>query len=130
MRGAFDNFRGAVVAAIAVGLMVCAGWLWWICWHDSSVPFLPAFFRREFTLAARPSRAIISSRLFKEGFASINGLAVPELESREKDWKSSRTANVSGWFRPGTNEISVTVSNSLGPPALWLCLKTEQNEIL
>ena len=134
---------GLVAAAILVG----CGWLWWLCRHDSSIPFLPdggpaewivypkppdaiphsampfwAVFRRSFTLTAAPATAKLSVRVFKQGMVRINGRPVDSLPLREQDWKSRRTREVAKFLQAGENEISVTVSNSLGPPALWLSL--------
>jgi tetratricopeptide (TPR) repeat protein len=36
---------------------------------------------------------------------------------------------VAGFLKAGENEISVTVSNSLGPPALWLSLKWDKQAL-
>ena len=52
----------------------------------------------------------------------INGKPVDDLPLREQDWKNCRTRDVAQFLQAGENVISVTVSNSLGPPALWLSL--------
>ena len=52
----------------------------------------------------------------------INGRLVDNMLLREQGWKSRHTSEVAGFLKAGENEISVTVSNSLGPPALWLSL--------
>jgi tetratricopeptide (TPR) repeat protein len=135
---------------LLAGLVLGGTWLWWSCWHDSSTPFLPAaspadwivypkppdaamhhaaafsaVFRRSFTLPTVPTRATLSVRVFKQGQVRINGQSVDELVLREKDWKQARIGDVTKSLRVGENEISVTVTNLLGPPALWLALASD-----
>ena len=137
-----------VAALMAAAILVGSGWLWWLCRHDCSIPFLPgggsaewilypkppdahmhkampvwAVFQQSFTLAAIPARADLTVRAFKEGVVRINGRAVDDLVLREQDWKSAQTLGVQRLLQVGTNQISVTVTNSLGPPALWLSLR-------
>jgi tetratricopeptide (TPR) repeat protein len=140
-----------LVAIILLG----SGWLWWLCRYDCSIPFLPdagsaewivyprppdatphgaipfwAVFRRSFTLTAAPATAKLSVRTFKQGMVRINGQLVDSLVLREADWKRRHTSEVATFLKPGENEISLTVSNSLGPPALWLSLKWETQSLL
>ena len=132
-----------IVATMLAGV----SWLWWQCCYDSSIPFLSesgsakwivypkppdasshsampiwAVFRRSFTLAKVPAAARLSARAFKQGTVRINGRLVDTLQLREQGWKRSRTCEVEGFLEAGENEILVTVSNSLGPPALCLSL--------
>ena len=132
---------------IAGAVLLGSGWVWWLCHCDSSIPFLPgggraewivyprpldtarhsalpfwAEFHRSFMLAAAPPRATLLVRAFKQGTVRINGQLVDRLPLRESDWKTPRTSEVAKHLKTGENEISVTVSNSLGPPALWLSL--------
>jgi tetratricopeptide (TPR) repeat protein len=145
---ASNAFNRPVAALIAGAILLGSGWLWWLCRHDNSIPFLPggraaewvvypkppdahphsamqlwAVFRRPFTLAAVPARANLSVRVFRQGGVRINGREVADLVLRERDWKGAHTTDVARFLQAGTNDISVTVSNSLGPPALWLSLK-------
>jgi len=135
-----------IVAAVLLG----AGWVWWLCRWDDSIPFLPAerggqwivypkppdttphpaialwaHFRHSFTLAATPTHADLLVRTFRQGTVRVNGRLVDEVVLGEKDWKRARTCDVASYLKAGANEISVTVSNSLGPPALWLSLKSD-----
>ncbi|HOC56794.1 MAG TPA: tetratricopeptide repeat protein [Verrucomicrobiota bacterium] len=133
---------------IAGAVLLGSGWVWWLCRHDHSIPFLPqagaaewivypkppdtvphgaaplwAEFRRSFVLAAKPAAATLSVRAFKQGTVRVNGQPVDDLPLREQDWKSRHASDVSRFLKAGENEISVTVSNSLGMPALWLALE-------
>ena len=133
---------------IAAAVLAGSGWLWWLCRYDSSIPFLPAagsaewivypkppdakphdaipfwaVFRRSFTLTNAPATAKLSARAFKQGMVRINGRPMDNILLREQDWKRRHTSEVAGFLKIGENELSVTVSNSLGPPALWLSLK-------
>ena len=137
---------GLIAAAILLGV----GWLWWLCRFDSSIPFLPggdaaewivypkppdatphrgmpvwAVFHRSFTLTAAPATATLSVRVFKQGIVRLNGRVVDDLLLRGEDWKSRHSSQVASFLQAGQNEISVTVSNSLGPPALWLSLNAD-----
>ena len=141
-------FNRPVVWLIAGALLLGCGWVWRLCQYDSGYPFLPrlgpaewivypkppdatphnatpfwAVFRRSFKLEALPPAATLSVRAFKQGAVHINGRPVDKLPLREQDWKARHTIEVSQFLRAGENEISVTVSNSLGPPALWLSLE-------
>jgi tetratricopeptide (TPR) repeat protein len=128
-------------------LLACGGWLWWKCRHDSTIPFLPvkssaqwivypkppdtiprhaaalpATFTRSFSLTAMPATARLSVRAFKEGTVRINGRLVPGLTLSEQNWKTVHAIDTAGLLQAGTNQISVTVTNNFGPPALWLTL--------
>ena len=124
---------------LAAIILLGCGWLWWLCRYDSGIPFLPgagsaqwivypkppdatphgampiwAVFHRSFTLTAVPTTAKLSARAFKQGVVRINGQLVDSLVLREADWKRPHTSDVARFLKPGENEISVTVSNSLG----------------
>jgi tetratricopeptide (TPR) repeat protein len=141
--------RPALVA-LAGGLFLCAAFLWWLCRWDNQIPFLPAarpaewivyprppdtlphqaapvvaVFRRAFELPTAPSSVKLSVRAFKEGKVSLNGQPVEALRLTPQDWKQVRACEAAKFLHAGQNEISVTVSNSLGPPALWLALEAD-----
>jgi tetratricopeptide (TPR) repeat protein len=136
-----------VLWLIAAAVLLGCGELWWLCCRDSSIPFLPAagsaewivypkppdttprtaapfwaVFRRSFHLAAAPAKAKLAVRAFKQGTVRINGRLVGGLLLGEQDCKTRHRSEVAALLKVGENEISVTVSNSLGPPALWLSL--------
>jgi len=144
---ASSAFSRPIAALIAAAILLGSGWLWWLCRLDSSIPFLPAggsaewivypippdttphgavpfwaVFRRTFTLTAVPATAELSVRVFKQGTVRINGRVVDKLVLDGQDWKRRHTSEVAAFLHAGENELSVTVSNSLGPPALWLSL--------
>lgn len=142
------SFNRPIAWLIAAAALLGSGWVWWQCRHDHRIPFLPqagaaewivypkppdttphgatplwAEFRRSFALAAKPAVATLSVRAFKQGTVRINGQPVDDLPLREQDWKSRHASEVSRFLKAGENQISVTVSNSLGMPALWLALE-------
>src|SRR5439155_21912992 len=84
-------------------------------------------FRRSFHLKAAPAVAKLFARTFKQGAVRINGQPADALTFTGEDWKKKRTASVARLLRAGQNEISVTVSNSFGPPALWLALELDHS---
>jgi tetratricopeptide (TPR) repeat protein len=147
--------RAAAILAAGVLICICSGWLWWGARHDNSVPFLAkqgpaewivypkppdttmhaamqcsAVFRRSFSVAHVPSTARLSVRAFRQGTVAINAHILDELRLSDRDWKNARTLDVAKYLQPGQNEISVTVSNLLGPPALSLALQGDSFSLL
>lgn len=146
-RGKAD-IRTIWLVLVIAGVLLAVGSLWWLCDGDSKIPFLPssgraewivcpmapdavehdaakvfAQFRRTVRLEETHAGARLRVRAFREGLVSINGRVVNEIELGEHDWKRIRKSDVSKYLKPGENEILVTVTNSLGPPALWVELK-------
>jgi tetratricopeptide (TPR) repeat protein len=80
-------------------------------------------FRRAFVLPELPSAASISWRCLTNGELRVNGMAVPRPIPSSENWKTTLKSDVRTFLRQGTNEISVIVTNALGPPALSLELK-------
>ena len=140
---------------LAAIILLGCGWLWWLCRYDSGIPFLPgagsaqwivypkppdatphgampiwAVFHRSFRVTAVPTAAKLSARAFKQGVVRINGQLVDSLVLREADWKTRQASEVARFLKAGENEISGTVSNSLGPPALWLSLEWDTQTLL
>jgi tetratricopeptide (TPR) repeat protein len=128
-----------------------AGESWWLCLHSDSIAFLPASsgaqwilypkppdsktshtypvkatFERTFILNTLPASASLTARAFKCASVTVNGHAVGNLKCNGKDWKSPATASIAGLLQIGTNEVVVCVTNSLGPPALWLQIQSGQ----
>ncbi len=142
-------------AAVLILLVLLGGAsLWWICERDNGIPFLPqdpdanwilypkpldsiphhiasatTIFKRSFEVQHRPSIAALSIRCFKSGTITINGEAVSGIVLDGSDWKKTRNCGVTGMVREGSNEISVTVSNSVGPPVCWLVLQCDGKKI-
>src|ERR1019366_7437615 len=57
------------------------------------------------------------------------GIVTPRVYF-EADWKRPQRSEVARFLKAGGNEISVTVSNSLSPPALWLSLEWDTQALL
>jgi Flp pilus assembly protein TadD len=137
-------------AGLIAVILAGAAWLWWTCERDTRTPFLPqssgaywilypkpldsmphgvapitTVFKSSFRVDRAPSSASISLRCFRFGAVSINGQTVPNLLLDGRDWKKRQTVGIEKLLRDGENEISVTVSNSTGPPALWFVLAVD-----
>ncbi len=84
---------------------------------------LTATFQRSFVLAASPAQAVLTLRAFSEAAVTLNGHPACATASPASNWKSPLTADVTRLLRPGTNVLTVSVTNSAGPPALWLHLQ-------
>ena len=85
-------------------------------------------FRRSFTLEAVPVAAQLRVCAFRTCTIRLNGKAVPvELDSSR--WKQECRVEVAELLRAGQNDLAVTVSNSSGPPALWLAVSCPETII-
>jgi hypothetical protein len=140
-----------IVAILLLALLTTAGGFRWLCTQDNGIAFLPtkpgaewivypkpgnakaqsavpirAVFQYTFVLNAPPDSATLTVRAFKSAAVVINGQKPGQLELAGENWKSPSTADVTGLFRAGTNDITAYVTNVLGPPALWLRLQTGQ----
>lgn len=136
------------LAALAVAVLVVAGWLWWRCEHNPDVFFLtrhagaewivyPAppdpslhraadwscTFRRSFVLAQTPPQATLTHRAFRNLSILLNGQRVVPPTRASANWKLATMTEVGSLLQAGTNELIVTVINPRGPPALWLELR-------
>jgi tetratricopeptide (TPR) repeat protein len=85
---------------------------------------ISAEFHRSFELREAPANSTLAVRAFRRFEIKVNGVAVAHPAGRPSNWKEAATFDVAGMLRAGTNEISVTVFNEQGPPALWLSLET------
>ena len=144
------RFNRASVSALVLALLTAAGGFWWMCARSEAIAFLPAragaewivhprraeggiyeiksitaHFRHSFTLSALPANATLTVCAFKGAAVAINGREVG-ITLSGRNWKSPSSAEVAGLLQPGTNEITAWVTNSVGPPALWLRLRGAQ----
>jgi hypothetical protein len=137
-----------LAAFTAVCLLLLGGAkIWRLCERDAAVAFLPAragaawilddcppdgyiswsapkrtVFKHQFFLAA-PAVAEISLCAFRAASVEVNGKDISALALDGKNWKLPVTASAGLPLPAGTNEIIVTVTNVLGPPAVWLRLQ-------
>jgi Flp pilus assembly protein TadD len=143
----FKPCRIAVMASLIGGLMATV-WLVWVCARNGTIPFLPARsgaewivyanritaaaqdvtlataeFRRTFVLEGKPAHAFLVASMFRRGGVVINGQPVLALPGAAGNWKLPCALEATGLLRVGTNEIVAWVTNSAGPPALWLRLE-------
>jgi hypothetical protein len=127
--------------ALVLALVAC--WIWQLCARNTQAPFLPrrspadwivypkppelllqrvaelpAMFRRSFTLPQTPGNATLSIRACRRFIVTINGHSLPEPKA-SANWKDTTTIDVGQFLKTGSNIVSVTVFNHLGPPALW-----------
>jgi hypothetical protein len=137
------SFRTGIAALFVIGIAAFC----WLCSRGDSVPFLPAragaewiiypgppdgnshpqaplwsVFRKSVTVGSVPASAFLSIRAFRRGFVIINGVPIKELSLTGDHWKSPHNCQVAKFLKAGENQISVTVKNERGPPALWLKL--------
>ncbi len=144
-----QRFGRALVSALVLAFLTVAGGLWWMCARNEAIAFLPeragaewivfprpaetmphdvisitVVFRDSFTLTAQPANAALAVCAFKGAAVAINGREVSNTPCADRSWKLPSGAEVAGLLRPGTNVITAWVSNAVGPPALWLRLKS------
>jgi hypothetical protein len=92
--------------------------------HPYSSIELSGTFRRAFVLPEKPAVALLSWRCLTNGELRVNGTVVPRPGSSSGNWKTTSQSEIGPFLRQGSNEISVTVVNHSGPPALSLELKS------
>ena len=141
---------GTGVLALVLSLLTVAGGFWWMCARNEATAFLswragaewillprPAetttrdtipvtvVFRHSFTLNTRPANATLATCAFKGATIAINSRQVSLTPSTRRNWKLPSSAEVADLLQPGTNVITAWVTNAVGPPALWLLLKSD-----
>jgi hypothetical protein len=84
---------------------------------------LTGTFRRSFVLPEKPADAVLSWRCLTNVEIRVNNIIVPPSRPPSGNWKTTSQAGVAPFLHQGANEISVTVVNQLGPPALSLELQ-------
>ncbi|MDB6125929.1 MAG: Photosystem assembly protein Ycf3 [Pedosphaera sp.] len=146
------RWLSALVVAVLVGGLTV---LWQHCTHDSKINFLPAHgpaqwilypkapdgklhksmalsaeFRRSFILKNVPAQADLTLRAFQQSLVLINGQPLSAATNAMVSWKEPVSYEISKVLHAGTNELSVTVQNGDGPPALWLQLTAGETILL
>ena len=146
------NGSASLVRRVALALVISSalgsiGWLWLTCTRNPQVDFLPRLspaewivypsgpkgtinarvelatqFRRSFTLEHVPSSAVLSIASLRQYSFSINGKPAGMPVCRGRTWKQPDQFEVAQALRVGENEITATVSNTNGPPVLWVSL--------
>jgi hypothetical protein len=134
-----------LIVAIITALLA---WLWWQASGSKNGQFLvdyapahwiryPAvpqsrawlaathttIFCRAFTLDAVPTDASLKLRAFRSCRLRINNTDVPLPGHDTKNMGSVPiVCDIAPWLQRGENSLSVAVTNSVGPPSLWLLL--------
>jgi len=91
---------------------------------------IQALFQRSFVIAHSPGPATLRIAGFHHYSAWVNGISVPTPQRLGNNWKQPDAYDVSALLQAGTNEITVSVSNSNGPPALWLALEANNLKLI
>ena len=142
------NSRLTLLLVLGTAVATSA-WLGWICSRSSDIAFLtrsgPAewivypvpssllardavelstVFRRSFSLEKAPSAGLLQVRALRRCVVTLNRTSIAFPEDNDPNWKQPSRCDVSKHLQVGRNELSVTVSNRSGPPALWLSLTT------
>jgi tetratricopeptide (TPR) repeat protein len=81
-----------------------------------------AVFRRSIFLPTPPASVSLRIRACDEFSVRIDGRDVNWARPPNTNWKDITELDIREYLKSGENGITVTVSNSNGPPALWLTL--------
>jgi tetratricopeptide (TPR) repeat protein len=133
-----------LIAAAAAGLLF---WLFWLAENRSDVRYLPqpsvgewivyplppqpraqwvierrTVFSRSFSLLTSPGSALLRVQADTDCDLRINGAPIALAKSGTESWKEQQAREIGAYLRPGPNELTVTVANADGPPALWLAI--------
>jgi tetratricopeptide (TPR) repeat protein len=148
LTGARRKWQRSLTALLVVG---AAGgmfvWLLWLAENRPEVGYLPqpsagewivypfppqsraqwaierrAVFSRSFSVSASPGSALLQVRADTGCELSINGAPIELANSGKANWKDSQEREIGAYLHPGSNELTVTVTNADGPPALWLTI--------
>jgi tetratricopeptide (TPR) repeat protein len=82
-------------------------------------------FRTDLVLPSAPQVAEVRLRAFRQYVLRVNGVQVASSEGAEGNWKRVKEHDVTCLLGSGRNDIEVEVSNTGGPPALWLVVQTD-----
>src|SRR5437773_2468477 len=108
----------------AIPLLVPAGGAAWIV-VDQPVNMYAqhpgeniAAFRRQFTLANPPARAILSTQGFRALAAYLDDRQILDEGADQNAWKQNRSVDLGPMLTPGQHVLTIVVMNETGPPAL------------
>jgi tetratricopeptide (TPR) repeat protein len=146
--------RRLALLLVVLSVAGAAGWLWWSCLLRPDIYFLPrrapaewiiypaapqgaihprlemsTVFRRSFTLERAPAKAVLSVTGLRQYTLSLNGKPAALPLRRGRNWKQPDQFEVAQQLRAGENQIAVTISNTNGPPVLWLSLDTDGRQL-
>jgi len=85
-------------------------------------------FRRSFTLKHVPEAAQLELKAFRRATVQLNGQILPGLDG--EDWRQLQSCDIHALLVQGENTLFVTVSNDIGPPALWLNISVDGQTIV
>ena len=141
-----------LVAASALGAL---GWLWYCATRRATISFLPyqppaewivapsapitgrrprlevpTMFERTLVVEPGAARARLGIAAMRRYSVAVNGVPLGQPARRGPNWKQPDSFELAGQVPVGTNEITVTVWDSNGPPALWFCLETGHQRVV
>jgi tetratricopeptide (TPR) repeat protein len=141
------HLRLWILGGVPALCILAVFFLWWSCRQNNRIPFLPAHpgaqwivypkpavgarqpaqpltavFQKTFELTQHSSaKTELTICAFEKFGININGRVLPVQDSAG-EWKSLKTVNAEPFLQPGTNLLTVSVTNESGPPALWLSI--------
>ena len=147
---ALQSWHRTILIVILAGLAVAV--LAWIARTDPAINYLPhhrdaewivfptavdtpahayasldATFLREFILPNKPAAAHLRLRALRRAEVKVNGVSIQLPQNR--NWKHVSEVAIAEQLHGGTNILEVRVFNNNGPPALWLVLSTDQQNV-
>src|SRR5579863_9543694 len=151
LSSAFDKHPARwTAAALAVVLLGVLGGLWWLANEGDGITFLSeraqgkwivfpgppdgiihpnsvfeGRFRRTWVAPSAPASATLSIRALKFCSVTLNGAVLPMPDNAGTGWRDTISWDLKGQLRPGTNEMTVSVFNTNGLPALWLVMSAD-----
>ena len=146
--------RPILIISGLIACLVLLGYGWWLCECDQTNAFLPihtgakwivdpiapenrarrlalrsATYRKEFVVDVQASDAVLSICAFKCASVTVNGKDLLVVDGKDQNWKLATSVSVASLLKIGTNVISAHVTNSNGPPALWLRLQLGKSSV-
>jgi tetratricopeptide (TPR) repeat protein len=142
-----------VFVLILATVVAAAAGFWWLATHSESIAFLPEYsgaqwivapvpldlhmrpvvrmdtvFRRRMTLDTVPAEVDLRIRAFREiQEVRVNGHRLDtgeDTSAPSPSWRRERRfVGAAAYLQAGDNDITVTVVNDCGPPALWFQLQ-------